>query len=187
MQSLFSIAFFVFLALLAHLGIASTVYKKNLISGSLLSMLVLTSLICPLAYVNTVFIKPIIVTYLCIGFYFVFINRKIIFKIKKNEIKLFLIFLAFFLLYFRKLSPQFYIFYDHDLLYFSWIGQFLNPSVSGPIKLDISWPNQMASNHLLPGGIIAIASIFLKKQTLISSIACPLIIMILLYEIYKKP
>lgn len=115
-------------------------------------------------------VKPIITLYTCVGLVLFLKHRKFILHLSKADLINFMIFLTFFLLYFRKLSPDFYIFDDHDLLYFSWAGEFMNSSMPGPIKLDISWPNQMAGNHLLPGAVISIISVFQKKITLISSI-----------------
>lgn len=171
MQNYIQIASLVFLALIPHAGIGSILFKKNLISGFILSMLILTGIVCPLAYLNTIFIKPIIFIYLAFGSYFLFKNWRVNFNLTKSQILIFLFFSLIFLWYFRSLSPGFYIFNDHDLLYFSWIGEFINPTIQGPLRLDVSWPNQMASNHLIPGGVIAISSVLLEKQTLISSIA----------------
>jgi hypothetical protein len=178
------IFFLLTLALLPHVGIGSALYKKNIISGSIISMLILTSIVSPIAYINAMHIKAIIFIYFCIGLYFLFKNRKAIFKFNKNEILFFVIFSLFFLWYFRSLSPDLYIYSDHDLLYFSWISEFINPSIEGPLRLEISWPNQMASNHLIPGGIIAISSILIKKINLISSITLRYLIISLYFSYF---
>lgn len=158
-------------SLISHAGISFQFFKKNgVITGLILSILILSCLTCPLAFINTVYIKPIVTLYTCVGLFLFLKNRRSINRPNKIHLLNFLIFLTFFLFYFRNLSPDLYIFDDHDLLYFSWIGEFMHSSISGPIKLDISWPNQMAGNHLLPGSVIAIMSVFQKKITLISSI-----------------
>lgn len=81
MQYYLHIIFLVTIAFLPHTGIGSILYKKNIVSGCIISILLLASIVSPIAYMNAMFIKPIIFIYSFIGlsglFFFYSLSKRI--------------------------------------------------------------------------------------------------------------
>ena len=87
-----------------------------------------------------------------------------------NHLMKYLALLIFFLYFFRGLNYQNHIYESHDLVYFSWIQEMITSQYTGAIKVGVAWPHLMAANHLLPGSMLAVLSIFLGHSSLVTSI-----------------
>jgi hypothetical protein len=96
------------------------------------------------------------------------------------------IFMSLFHLYSR-----FYVFNNHDVLYFGWMQEAWHPGYSGPIRVPTEYPALMASNHLLPGALLSTMGLLLPSMNLVTAIDLRYLLICfvlagLLIEIYKR-
>ncbi len=98
---------------------------------------------------------------------------------------------AFTFVFFFRLYSHFFVFENHDVLYFGWMQEAWNPGYSGPIRVPTEYPALMASNHLLPGALLTTLGQFLPSMNLVKAIdlryllVC-LVIACLFLEIYRR-
>ena len=163
------------MAILGLAGIGSVFIKKNFFSSFIAGVIISAAITSPLSYYDVSFVKYVIWFQIQLGLVIIFIwflkNIKNI-KVKDNFyifVKFFIAFI-FFLILFRSLHYKNYVYDTHDLLYFSWVTEFIHADYNGPIRLSVSWPNEMAANHLLPGSILASIGIFISKPSMLSII-----------------
>jgi len=88
------------------------------------------------------------------------------------------------------LYSRFYVFTNHDVLYFGWMQEAWHPGYSGPIRVPSEYPALMASNHLLPGALLSTLGLLLPSMNLVKAIDLRYLIICfvlagLLVEIYK--
>ena len=163
------------IVLIGLLGMGSFFVKKDFFSYFIAGLVVLASIISPLSYYDVSKAKYVVWFFILLGViranFWIYKNYKSI-LVKANLIFYFkfILFFIFFLILFRSLHYQNYIFDTHDLLYFSWAPELITAEYSGPIRLSVSWPNEMAANHLLPGSMLASIGIFISKPSMLSII-----------------
>jgi len=72
--------------------------------------------------------------------------------------------------FFFRLYSRFFVFENHDVLYFGWMQEAWNPGYSGPIRVPTEYPALMASNHLLPGALLSTLGQLLPSMNLVKAI-----------------
>ena len=156
--------------------------------------------ISPMYYWEVRYVRPVLFTFFTAGaVLFVknfswertsgFTNHSIIPRAMKLRVPLLIvisIFVSFFHLYSR-----FYVFNNHDVLYFGWMQEAWHPGYSGPIRVPSEYPALMASNHLLPGALLSTMGLLLPSMNLVTAIDLRYLIICfviagLLIEIYKR-
>lgn len=161
--------------IIANYAIGRRFLHENYSSAIFISLLIIAAIISPLAYINVYIIKYVLYFWLILGLIFWIIDYKIIINdLNKNLNSIYLfqftfIFL-FFLIYFRGLNSNNYIFESHDLLYFSWVNDFLCADYHGSLRSSVVWPKLMTSNHLLPGSFLSALSTTIIYPNLITTI-----------------
>jgi hypothetical protein len=163
------------IVILVNYAIGRRLLPENYSSAIFISLLIIAAIISPLAYINVYIIKYVLYSWLILGLIFWVIDYKIIINdlIKNNYIIYFFKFtflFLFFLFYFRGLSSLNYVFESHDLVYFSWVNDFLCADYHGPLRSSVVWPKLMTSNHLLPGSFLSALSTIIIYPNLITTI-----------------
>lgn len=101
-----------------------------------------------------------------------------------------LIYILTFVFFFH-LYSRFYVFDNHDVLYFGWMQEAWHPGYSGPIRVPTEYPALMASNHLLPGALLSTLGLLLPSMNLVKAIDLRYLIICfvmagLFIEIYRR-
>ena len=101
-----------------------------------------------------------------------------------------LIYILTFVFFFH-LYSRFYVFTNHDVLYFGWMQEAWRPGYSGPIRVPTEYPALMASNHLLPGALLSILGLLLPSMNLVKAIDLRYLVICfvmagLFIEIYRR-
>ena len=163
------------LALISQLGIGRRLIKGDGLTAILASLLVISAIVSPLAYYQVSYIKYLLLIWSIIGL-FLFIYDEIFKKTvsfsvlqAQSRILYFSLFI-FFLVYFSSIHSSNYIYESHDLVYFSWVRDFLRAEYTGPLRVSVAWPNFMAVNHLMPGAVISALSVFIIHPTIVTAI-----------------
>jgi len=175
------------LALLANLGIGRRLLKIEGFTAILGSLLVVAGVISPMAYYRVNLIKYVLLLWTACGLLLLIYDayhakEKLLSNGIKKQYFYFGAVFVFFLIYFRNVNSSNYVYESHDLVYFSWIQDFLRADYEGALRISVSWPNIMASNHLLPGAVISALSVFVVKPTLITTIELKYIFLALYFS-----
>ena len=163
------------LALLAQLGIGRRLINNNGFTAILAGLLVIAGIVSPLAYYQVSWIKYLLYSWTIVGLLLLvydsrYKKEKIFADISFKFITVFCSVFVIFLLYFRGVNSGNYVYESHDLLYFSWIHDFLRAEYAGPLRVSVAWPNLMAANHLLPGAVLSALSVFVIQPTMVTSV-----------------
>jgi len=163
------------LALLAQLGVGRRLINNNGFTAILASLLVIAGIVSPLAYYQVSWIKYLLYSWTIVGLLLLIYDggykkEKIFADISFKFITIFCSVFVIFLLYFRGVNSGNHIYESHDLIYFSWIHDFLRAEYAGPLRVSVAWPNLMAANHLLPGAVVSALSIFVIQPTMVTSV-----------------
>lgn len=174
------------LALLAELGIGRRLIKKNGITAMLAGLLAIAGIISPLAYYQVSWIKYILLTWSSVGLLLliydgVYRKEKIFENISFKSAAIYIGIFVIFLWLFRGNNSWNYVYESHDLLYFSWVRDFLKADYGGPLRVSVAWPNLMAANHLLPGAVVSALSVFVVKPTMITAVELKYILLALCF------
>lgn len=162
------------IVLLAQLGIGRRLIKKEGVTAVLAGLLVIAGIVSPIAYYQVCWVKYLLWLWTAIGLlllaYDYVIRKEKVFSDSslKSKITFSLLFILFLFL-FRGVNSTNYVYESHDLLYFSWVKDFLRADYEGPLRVSVSWPNLMASNHLLPGAVVSALSVFVINPTLVTA------------------
>lgn len=167
--------FNIILSVIGFIGVGSVFIEKNIFSSFIAGIVISAAIISPLSYYDVSLVKYVIWLQILLGLFISFIwfiKNKNYINVKKNFhiIVKFLVTFIFFLVLLRSLHYQNYVYDTHDLLYFSWVAELINAEYTGPIRLSVSWPNEMAVNHLLPGSMLASIGIFISQPSMLSII-----------------
>jgi hypothetical protein len=175
-----------FVALIVQASIGRRIIKKDGISAIIAAVLIISAIISPLAYYQVSWIKYILFLWTALGLFFfiydTFIKKDWLFSnLKLREVINFCLIFILLLFYFRGINSSNIIYESHDLVYFSWIKDFLRANYEGPIRISVSWPHLMASNHLLPGAVISTLSSCIIRPTLVTAIEIKYILLSLYF------
>jgi len=168
--------FGVFLPILAQIGLGRRFVKHGNFSALIAGLLVTAAIAGPLAYLQVAWVKPILLAGLFCGLAFFVFDTWADCRERRSAhfawrpVAPFLIAFICFLVFFRGLHFTLYVYESHDLIYFSWINEMLTADYDGPIRVGVAWPHHMASNHLLPGAMVAALSVLLPHPSLVTSI-----------------
>jgi hypothetical protein len=163
------------LALLAQLGIGRRLINKNGFTAILASLLMVAAIASPLAYYQVSWIKYLLFTWSVVGLLLliydgVYKKEKIFTDISLKSTAIFCGVFVIFLWYFRGVNSGNYVYESHDLIYFSWVRDFLRAEYVGALRVSVSWPNLMAANHLMPGAVVSALSIFVMQPTMVTAV-----------------
>lgn len=102
---------------------------------------------------------------------------------KKSWIPYLVAFLLIFLFCY-KLLPWFYIFENHDVMYFGWLQSLFEYTDNNAVIVPTAWPLEMGSTHTLPGMVIATSGVFLPSITLVQAIFIRSILIIVAFSAF---
>jgi hypothetical protein len=176
-------------ALLAQLGIGRRITNNNGFTAILASLLIVAAICSPLAYYKVSWIKYLLFTWTILGLLLliydgVYKKEKIFTDISLKSSTIFFGVFVFFLWYFRGVNSGNYVYESHDLVYFSWVRDFLRADYVGAMRVSVSWPNLMAANHLMPGAVVAALSIFVMQPTIVTAVELKYVFLALYFTNY---
>jgi len=75
-------------------------------------------------------------------------------------------------------SPPFYIYENHDVLYYGWLNGIWEFADQSYLILKMIYPLELGTNHLLSGGIIGVFGIYLPSFNLVNAIFIKYVILV---------
>ena len=158
--------FLIFVSCVLTTNVGRYWIKSDFFSALLLGLLICGGIVSVSARFCPIYTSEII-CYLHLLFLAISIYNKdwnICFKLKKPD---FVILFLLFLYYFSAFHYENYAFNDHDTVYFSSTLEAFNANYFGNLKVFVSYPNELASNHILPGMALGVMCYLVPKFSLI--------------------
>lgn len=108
-----------------------------------------------------------------------------------RKLRTYLLIYSLTFLFFSNLHSRYFVFENHDVLYFGWMQEAWDPGYPGPVRVPTEYPSLMSSNHLMPGALLSTLGALLPSMNLVKAIDLRYFIICLVLgslalEIYKK-
>ena len=167
------------LVFMSSAGYIPRKYQLPLLLRATIGTVLVCLFVSPILYWQVRIVKYLFVSFVLFGYFLMFRELKIHFKglkflglrvflkDKLPPIILFMLFAVLISFLFLDFYPLYYIYIEHDLLYWSWPAEISRSNYSGGIRSEIAWPMQFSSYHVLPGTLLAYLNIFSPVQTMV--------------------
>lgn len=160
-------------------GIGSLLGARAFWSRTLIGLITVSGISAPFVFIYPNAVKPISIVLFAIGILIAIFRVKKSFPsfghfinslIPKKSWVGYSVAFALVMLFCFKFLPWFYIFENHDVMYFGWLQALYGFSDTAAVIVPTAWPLEMGSTHTLPGIFIATSGIFLPSLNLVQAI-----------------